>query len=139
MLFGRVVVSLTHSPFPSSFLSFNIILSMDEIYHTILFQFQQFFPSAVESILSDDARGDFISLIYRQPTDDRVLAETFDSSWAAAGRSEFEIESFGLPFADLSSVPQENLALMYQFLRSDHANFWEANLPAIFLTDSGNV
>ncbi|VDI22128.1 Hypothetical predicted protein [Mytilus galloprovincialis] len=101
-------------------------------------QFQQFFPSAVESILSDDARGDFISLIYRQPTDDRVLAETFDSSWAAAGRSEFEIESFPLPFADLSSVPQENLALMYQFLRSDHANFWGANLPAIFLTDSAN-
>ncbi|XP_063435862.1 uncharacterized protein LOC134716784 [Mytilus trossulus] len=101
-------------------------------------QFQQYFPSAVESILSDDARGDFISLIYRQPTDDRVLAETFGSSWAAAGRSEFEIESFPLPFGDLSSIPQENLALMYQFLRSDHYNFWGANLPAIFLTDSAN-
>ncbi|XP_052102073.1 uncharacterized protein LOC127735795 isoform X3 [Mytilus californianus] len=101
-------------------------------------QFQQFFPSAIESIASDNFRGDFITLIYRQPTDDRVLAETFNSSWAAAGRAEFEIESFPLPFADLQSVPQEQLALMYQFLRSDHYNFWGANLPAIFLTDSAN-
>lgn len=102
-------------------------------------QFQQLFPSTISSILSDGSQGDFLLLIYRTPTNDSALADIFNTSWASANRKEFEIEPFGLPFDRFSSLSEAQQLLLFPFLRSDHANFWVADIPAIFLTDSGNM
>jgi len=42
---------------------------------------------------------------------------------------------FGLPLnnSDIEGM----MPTLGNFLRSDHANFWLDNIPAIFLTDSG--
>jgi hypothetical protein len=99
-------------------------------------QFHQLFPKAFESMSSDNFQGDFLTLIYRKTADDS-LASSMTKSWAAEKRPQFEIESFPLPFVDVSSLNQTLMSLFGNFLRSDHRNFWLDNIPAIFLTDSG--
>ncbi|XP_060597493.1 uncharacterized protein YfbL-like isoform X2 [Ruditapes philippinarum] len=99
--------------------------------------FHQLFPKAFESMSSDNFQGDFLTLIYRRTADDS-LATSMTKSWAAEKRPQFEIESFPLPFVDVSSLNQTLMSLFGNFLRSDHRNFWLDNIPAIFLTDSAN-
>ncbi|XP_045184001.2 uncharacterized protein LOC123542287 [Mercenaria mercenaria] len=98
--------------------------------------FQQYFPGTMQSVASDGFEGDFLTLIYRK-TPDSALAENFKQSWEAQGRQEFEIESFALPVEE--GLPSGiKLKLFGHFLRSDHTNFWRANIPAIFITDSAD-
>ncbi|XP_060580482.1 uncharacterized protein LOC132737238 [Ruditapes philippinarum] len=99
--------------------------------------FHQLFPKSFESMSSDNFRGDFLTLIYRKTADDS-LATSLLKSWSAAKRPQFEIESFPLPFVDVSSLNGTMMSLFENFLRSDHFNFWLVKIPAIFLTDSGN-
>lgn len=92
---------------------------------------------AINNIRSDGFKGDFLSLIYRK-TPDSELAVNFRHSWEAEGRPRFEIESFPLPLNQISrnSIIPPGLG---DFTRSDHFIFWEASIPAIFITDTGMV
>ena len=98
------------------------------------FQFEQFFPEVKISLESDNYQGDFLTLIYRKDPD-AALASSFASSWDGLDRPQFELESFPLPFDDVSLI--ENNPVFWQFLRSDHTSFWLSNISAIFITDSG--
>ncbi|XP_060599515.1 uncharacterized protein YfbL-like [Ruditapes philippinarum] len=96
-----------------------------------------FFPKSYESIESDNFQGDFLAMIYRK-TVDGSLATSMTMSWSSEKRPQFEIESFPLPFTNISSLNQTVKDSFENFFRSDHTNFWLDNIPAIFLTDSGN-
>ena len=100
--------------------------------------FKQAFPVAYKSVESDNFRGDFLNLIYRQPTADSKLANTFKTSWQTAGRSQYELELFPLQFSSVSNLTQMELNFYSNFLSSDHYNFWTKMFPAIQLTDSAN-
>ena len=76
-------------------------------------------------------------MIYRKTTNDSKLAAAFSSSWAAAMRSEYELEEFRLPFDDFESLSDIEKIVYIDFMRSDHFNFWKAGYPGVFLTDSG--
>ncbi|XP_071175930.1 uncharacterized protein YfbL-like [Mytilus edulis] len=101
--------------------------------------FQTAFPEAYASVASDNFQGDFLNLIYRKPTNDTYLAAEFLSSWRELGTPKYEIESFPLAFIKYSEIPSaaKKYALS-DFMRSDHGNFWESDLPAIWLTDSAD-
>ncbi|XP_060603516.1 uncharacterized protein YfbL-like isoform X2 [Ruditapes philippinarum] len=99
--------------------------------------FHQLFPKSFESMKSDNFQGDFLAMIYRKTVDDS-LSTSMTKSWAAEKRTQFEIESFPLPFANVSALNQTLMNSFGNFFRSDHRNFWRDNIPAIFLTDSGN-
>ncbi|XP_076109962.1 uncharacterized protein YfbL-like [Mytilus galloprovincialis] len=100
--------------------------------------FQALFTDAYNSIASDNFRGDFLNMIYRKSTNDSYLAEAFHLAWTESGRPEYQIESFPLPFVSVDGVDQSQLEVLSNFLRSDHANFWENGFPAIWLTDSAD-
>ena len=115
------------------------IFSLDNTFCTDSLQFKQAFPVAYTSVESDNFRGDFLNLIYRQPTADSKLANTFKTSWQTAGRSQYELELFPLQFSNVSNLTQMEFNFYSNFLRSDHYNFWTKMFPAIQLTDSGMV
>lgn len=100
-------------------------------------QYEAYFPTTVSNIKSDGFRGDFLSLIYRE-TPDSELADNLRHAWEAEGRPRFQIESFPLP---LNKISSETIIPPYlaDFTRSDHTAFWMANIPAVFITDTGNV
>ncbi|XP_063439139.1 aminopeptidase YwaD-like isoform X1 [Mytilus trossulus] len=101
--------------------------------------FETAFPEAYASISSDNFQGDFLNLIYRKPTNDSYLAKEFLKSWGDLGNAKYEIESLPLTFtkfSEISSSDEKNILL--NFMRSDHGNFWEMDLPAIWLTDSAD-
>jgi hypothetical protein len=77
-------------------------------------------------------------MIYRKTVDDS-LATSMTKSWSSEKRPQFEIESFPLPFANVSALNQTLMNSFGNFFRSDHRNFWRDNIPAIFLTDSGKL
>ncbi|KAL8598346.1 hypothetical protein ACOMHN_047667 [Nucella lapillus] len=89
------------------------------------------FPSQLASLKGDNYEGDFLTLAGRTPEDSQILND-FNSSWRKQGHPNFETEVFPLPVLILDQ-PHAG-----QFLRSDHAAFWKANLTAIFLTDTAN-
>ena len=69
--------------------------------------------------------GDFLAVLGLQPQSDLI-----DAFVRAAGRSEPQVLS--LP------IPQPTLKLFPDLLRSDHAPFWEKNIPALFVSDTAN-
>ncbi|XP_052796151.1 uncharacterized protein LOC128228718 [Mya arenaria] len=96
--------------------------------------FQDYFPETVSSIASDNFQGDFLATIFRQNLDG-FLASTFNSEWLGEPQPEFEIEKFGFPYQD---VNEDTWNVFANLFRSDHVNFWETNIPAIFITDSAD-
>ncbi|XP_052796183.1 aminopeptidase S-like isoform X2 [Mya arenaria] len=92
--------------------------------------FLQYFPKTVASIASDQFKGDFLATIFRENLDGN-LASTFNSEWLGEPQPQFEIEKFEIAIdADLN--------MFSDLLRSDHVNFWNTSIPAIFITDSAN-
>ena len=94
------------------------------------------FPDTYKSIKSDYFRGDFLTLIYRKPTDDLKLANAFKRAWSNSGRLKYEIEEFALPIRNVSNLT--NAQMYSDFFESDQYSFWEKMVPAIQLTDTGN-
>ncbi|KAK7479271.1 hypothetical protein BaRGS_00029519, partial [Batillaria attramentaria] len=86
------------------------------------------FPDQAASVRSDGQRGDFLTIAGR--TADQGLLKAFVDAWNKLGQPKFEIEEFAIP-VNLHDHLRD-------FTRSDHSNFWEHNLTAIFLTDSAN-
>jgi len=67
------------------------------------------------------------------------LANAFNTAWNTAGRSQYEIKQFPLPFSNVPGLTPDERQLYSPFFRSDHVIFWIAMLPAIQLTDTGIV
>ena len=83
----------------------------------------------------DDHEGDFLLLTYREPSRDKDLATTFKAAWNGVGSPQYELESFPLPIDDYAEI--EKIPAFGPFRRSDHRAFWNDNIPAIFISDTG--
>ena len=93
----------------------------------------QVFPVQYSSVASDGFDGDFIASVGRQ--DDKPLMDNITQQWKALQNEAAEIEVVTLP---ITGVPNPTHVQMFSdFFRSDHKNFWNANMTAIFLTDTG--
>ncbi|CAC5374295.1 unnamed protein product [Mytilus coruscus] len=88
------------------------------------------------SVSKDNYKGDFLAMVYRNPTSDLVLANMFKAKWKEANREHFELESFPLPFEEYNELPKKQQLNYRYFMNSDHANFWDYEVPAIYLTDT---
>jgi len=51
----------------------------------------------------------------------------------------FELELFGLPFEEFSQLSNNQQKKLMDYMRSDHAVFWEHDIPAVLLTDTGKT
>ena len=98
--------------------------------------FQTYFPEAEANIAKDDFAGDFLLLTYRKPTHDMDLAVSFIEAWNQAGQDKYDLESFPLPVGNVTVLEQDEA--LDEFMRSDHVALWRDNIPAIYISDSGN-
>ncbi|KIG13227.1 Peptidase M28 [Enhygromyxa salina] len=87
--------------------------------------FELLFPDQVEELEANQYRGDFIAVIVDE--DGAAMVQPF-MSYAEA----FALSAVLLPVpADLKNSP-----LLADLRRSDHAAFWEIDVPAVMLTDT---
>jgi hypothetical protein len=89
------------------------------------FGFGQIFPDAAAAVAAEDNRGNFI--INTGPSFGLELYQAFN---AAAATYVPALRVIGLEVANPLLVPD--------LLRSDHASFWQENIPALMITDGAN-
>ena len=88
--------------------------------------FDQVFPDAYGEIAAAKFRGDFIAVVSSSLAHDQALVYA-----AAAGRIGLGHKVLEIP------AGAENSPLFDDLRRSDHAPFWQAGIPALFITDTG--
>jgi hypothetical protein len=88
--------------------------------------FSLVFKDAYAMLEANEFRGDFLAIVASSLAHDHALAQA-----AAADRIALPRAIIELPAGTENSEPFADLR------RSDHAPFWEAGIPAIFLTDTG--
>ena len=88
--------------------------------------FSLVFSKEYNEIEANAFRGDFIAAVASSLAHDRALEYK-----AAAERVGLKIAVLELP------AGTENTATFDDLRRSDHASFWQAGYPAVFLTDTG--
>jgi len=88
--------------------------------------FSLVFSAAYAEIEANEFRGDFIAVIASSLAHDRALEFA-----AAAERAGIKSAVLELP------AGTENTPTFDDLRRSDHASFWAAGYPAVFLTDTG--
>jgi len=93
------------------------------------------FPNEYNNIKKDEFQGDFLVLITR--TFDSVMSTPFITSWKALDHSYIELEAVTIPVGNPPTAGQKSS--FGDFFRSDHAEFWSNKMPAIFITDTGNI
>ena len=84
------------------------------------------FPDQFAEIEASGSRGDFIAVITSASANEHALAYA-----AAAERISLRNAVLAIP------AGQETSDLFGDLRRSDHASFWDAGKPAVFLTDTG--
>jgi Zn-dependent M28 family amino/carboxypeptidase len=89
---------------------------------------ESFYPQQAAQARANELRGDFIGLVYDQMG---ALLGTRVGKHATAE---------GLPIMEFM-VPAElkKSSLAADFRRSDHATFWDADIPAIMLSDTADL
>ncbi|XP_041350638.1 uncharacterized protein LOC121369659 isoform X1 [Gigantopelta aegis] len=92
------------------------------------------FPVAAKSIASDGSQGDFLTAIGR-PADSRIL-DAFVNQFQNQGQGRYKIEKLNLSPLKGNIISQDDISRYDHFMRSDHAVFWQAGIPAIFITDT---
>ncbi len=88
--------------------------------------FETVFPDQYAAIEASGFRGDFIAVVASSLTHEHAL--TFA---AASDRINLANELLEIP------AGAENTPVFDDLRRSDHAAFWEAGFPALFITDTG--
>ncbi len=89
--------------------------------------FDALFADAVEELAANEFRGDFITVV----ADDLAAIPA-----EAMGRHALRFE---LPLVHLElTADLKNSLLVSDLQRSDHANFWEFDYPAMMITDTSN-
>jgi Zn-dependent M28 family amino/carboxypeptidase len=89
--------------------------------------FEYLYPQQVKQIRSNQNRGDFIALVY----DDRA-GNMLSTITAKADKHNLSVLQFEI------STQLKNSALAVDLRRSDHASFWDADYPAVMITDTAN-
>jgi len=89
--------------------------------------FEQLYPQQVKQIRSNQNRGDFIALIY----DDKA-SEMLSTIRSHADKQNLPVHQFEVS-AQLKRSP-----LAVDLRRSDHSAFWDADYPAMMITDTAN-
>jgi Peptidase family M28 len=90
--------------------------------------FDALFPTQYEQVEANAFRGDFI------------LMAADELAIAPAGAYESHAAALGLTSVSaVLDAASKNSALLADLRRSDHAPFWVADIPAIFLTDTGEL
>jgi Zn-dependent M28 family amino/carboxypeptidase len=89
--------------------------------------FSGVFPDVYDRVEANGFRGDFVAII--------TNAAAHDPALAVAGGAD----RIGL-LSEILEIPAglENAAAFNDLRRSDHAAFWAASYPAVFLTDTAN-
>lgn len=88
--------------------------------------FELVFSEAYAMLEEREFRGDFLAIVSSSLAHDHALAQAAAADRIALPRALIEIPAGG-----------ENSDLFGDLRRSDHAAFWAAGIPAIFLTDTG--
>ncbi|MDX2245660.1 MAG: M28 family peptidase [Bacteroidia bacterium] len=88
--------------------------------------FNLLFPAAYNAVVADSSRGNFITNV-AEPNS-ATLRDKFDDC-AAKYVPDLRVISLTAP---------ANPALVPDLLRSDHAHFWAAGIPALMITDGAN-
>ncbi len=87
--------------------------------------FDVVFPEGSAQVAANEYRGDFITLVA-----DDLIAD-------AAANMQAQALRFELPVVHLELGPElKSSPLLSDLRRSDHAPFWDANLPAMMITDT---
>lgn len=88
--------------------------------------FEAVFPALYAELDAKGFTGDFIAIVISSLTHDYAL--TFAAAAVRVGLA-----------AEVIEIPQgaENTVVFDDLRRSDHAAFWEAGFPALFITDTG--
>jgi hypothetical protein len=92
----------------------------------IPFGFNFLFPDEHAEVIADSSRGNF--LINAGDTESDAFTAAFDSL------SEIYVPELKI----ISIVLPNNGLIAADFRRSDHANFWDIDVPALLLTDGAN-
>ncbi len=87
--------------------------------------FDVVFPEGSAQVAENEYRGDFITLVA-----DDLIAEAASNMKTQAARFELPVVHLELT-EELKTSP-----LLSDLRRSDHAPFWDANLPAMMITDT---
>ncbi|XP_031548651.1 dorsal-ventral patterning tolloid-like protein 1 [Actinia tenebrosa] len=98
---------------------------------------QTFLPQQYQWISSNNFAGDWLAVIGRK-NDDSVLSKKFVSNFK---QGAFKALPIPLPFSGRpKDVDPTQRRALSDFLRSDHARFWDSNnsWPAVFLTDTAD-
>jgi hypothetical protein len=88
--------------------------------------FSSLFPAQYNAVVSDSSRGNFITNVGDEES--TLINAAFDSL-AAVYVPDLKVITLTLPL---------NGNIAPDFRRSDHANFWDADLPALMITDGAN-
>jgi len=90
--------------------------------------FESFFPEAASKVKANELRADFIGLVYDQ------MAASFGVRVATHASAEL------LPLMEIM-VPAalKSSALAADLRRSDHASFWDGDVPAIMISDTADL
>ena len=87
------------------------------------------FPKQIARLKERGSPGDFIALVYDDNPDPRAAAAAFERAASTIG-----LPTMSLPVPD----KLKNHSSMNQLRRSDHASFWEQQMPGIMLTDTAH-
>jgi Zn-dependent M28 family amino/carboxypeptidase len=88
-------------------------------------QLEAVFPDAAAQIAANDYRGDF------------ALVVNDESATAAVADMQATATTVGLPIVNLSLLAPLKRSID-ALRRSDHAPFWDADVPALFITDTAD-
>ena len=112
------------------------VICYDTVGYTSEKQHSQTFPKGIDPNVfqtynvKDATVGNFLA----------VIGDVNSGKLIQSFCGQCKLDLVGLPFACLQ-VPLQYEAIaqvMFDLLRSDHAPFWRAGIPAIFLTDTGD-
>jgi hypothetical protein len=87
--------------------------------------FELLFPDAVAELQANDNRGNFITNV--GPSFGSELHEAFNTAAATY-----------VPDLRVTGLEVTNPLLVPDLLRSDHASFWQASIPALMITNTGD-
>ncbi len=85
------------------------------------------FPDVYADVEANDFRGDFVAIITSALAHDQALTVADAADRIGLAKQVLEIPNGA-----------ENTAAFGDLRRSDHASFWSADYPAVFLTDTAN-
>jgi peptidase M28-like protein len=95
------------------------------------------YPRLVRRIRRSGRRGDFTAIIHNVPGKPAAQLISRGLSQKAGDRASVVLNAPG-EFAVVGPALRKFVPVVHQFARGDHAVFWRADVPALFITDTAN-